>query len=112
MSQENAQRIQELELLRKQDREAIALAEKWEKLKKHPLFKELVLENYLDKLAIQLVHGFTNPTTGTDPADVSKAMIGISELKQYIDHIPNLAVAAKLRTSAGESELDYLRGEE
>lgn len=112
MSQENAQRIQELEFLRKQDQETVLLADKWEKLKKYPLFKELVLENYLEKTAIQMVHNYSNPSSGISSEDMANTMTGISELKQYIDSIPMRKQAAIERTWSVEQELEHLRGEE
>ena len=112
MSQESTTRIQELEYIRTQNREAIVRAEKWEKLMKNPLFKELVLENYLEKLAVQLVQGFSNPSNGIAAQDVANSMIGISELKQYIDSIPAQKLAALQQVNAVDEELAYLRGEE
>lgn len=111
MSQENVQRIKELEHLLRNSEEVVKLAEQWEKLKSNPLFRKLVLENYLEKLATELVHRMAEPSYEKIAEDIQKSMIGVAEFKQYIDMIEAQKSAALIQIHACRSELDYARGE-
>ena len=107
-----SQRINELEFLANKFEQEIALGEQWEKLKSNPLFKKLVVENYLEKQAISLVHQFAHPSYDQQALEIQKSMVGIAELKQYIDMIGILAETAKSSLRAVKEELAISHSQE
>jgi len=92
--------IQELE-------DAINKREQLKQLESSPLFKEVILEGYMEKNAIRIVHlkGSSNMQSDEHQKGLDHQIMGIAQLGEYFRAVYSMAAIAEKRLEQYTKEL-------
>jgi hypothetical protein len=106
--------IEAIELNITQARELVERGEALNRLLDNREFKELILDGYLKKEAIRLVHLKAEPAmqTPTHQANILREMDGIGSLTGYFRQIERVAESALSAIADGEEAIEEIRLEE
>lgn len=90
------------ELLTKDESLVVELREALRRLENNPDFKKVIMEEYLEKHALQLVYMLANDGQKEFIPSIIKDLNGISSLKNYFSVIHNIADSVQVANSQGD----------
>lgn len=112
-AQENATKVNEIEVSIDQANEIITLGDDIQKLLDNPIFKRVIVEGYFEKEPARLVGLLTDTSMDSDKdqKDLHNDMIAISGFRRWIVIKQQMARFAKAQVASSEQVLDDLRDE-
>jgi len=105
--------IEEIELNLAEAKTIVNRGDALERLLANPDFKEIVLDGYLEKEAVRLVHLKADHSAqdAESQAAIVRQMDAIGSLTQYFNMVRQQAYMAQKAMEADEASLDELRAE-
>ncbi len=113
MSTETDQEIKALEITLEQAKKKVAFGEAFDRLRNNADFKSLILTEYLQDYAVNLVHNKASYGMQDDKnqAFINGQLMGIGQLEQFLRYVSSEAAQAAQAIVADSDTMDEIRGE-